>query len=104
MEKQKKIDKVKTKIPNEQVKALQDTLISLGDPDLGFYIRGPFAYITHDDTPLCRLEYCGKPDEWTFALYKYSRGKYSTDLPLLSGQGTATSLVRQAMHIYNLIE
>ena len=38
--------------------------------------RGKFLYLDREDYgrlhPICRLEYTGKIDDWSFAIYKYS--------------------------------
>jgi hypothetical protein len=37
--------------------------------------HGRFCYVSHAGQPLCRLGYRGVPDDWDFAIYRYSRGR-----------------------------
>jgi len=80
---------------------LRRELLSLEDDDLEGEVRGRFCYVTHRGTPLCRLAYQGEPEQWEFAIYRYSQGSYG-DLPLAPTQGKAADLVDLALRAYNL--
>ena len=45
--------------------------------------RGKFLYLDRDDfgepSPICRLTWNGKMDNWDFAIYKYSDNCYDPD-------------------------
>ena len=47
------------------------------------------------------LAYQGEPEQWEFAIYRYSQGSYG-DLPLAPTQGKAADLVDLALRAYNL--
>lgn len=89
------------KIPPEVYPHLREELLSLDDDDLEGEVRGRFCYVTHRDTPLCRLGYTGDVAVWEFAIYRYSRGTYG-DLPLAPTRGTVADLVDLALRAYNL--
>ncbi len=52
-------------------------------------IRGRFVYVFVTDgeieTKVGRMEYHGKPDNWSFAIYKYSSERYHPDEVLYPG-------------------
>ena len=45
--------------------------------------RGKFLYLDRQDYgrqhPICRLEYTGKMEDWSFAIYKYSDERYDEE-------------------------
>src|SRR5215813_2763840 len=45
--------------------------------------RGKFLYLDRQDygrlSPICRLEYMGKMEDWSFAIYKYSDERYDEE-------------------------
>lgn len=55
--------------------------------------RGRFLYLDRDDDgrlhPICRLEYKGKMDEWSFAIYKYSDERYDDQEWFFPGADTS---------------
>ena len=53
-------------------------LMAIGDPGLYWEHNGRFCYVFHHGAPLGRLGYKGELQEWDFAIYKYSTGKYSS--------------------------
>jgi len=88
-------------MPPEAMDHLKRKLLSLEDDDLEGEVRGRFCYVTHRETPRCRLGYQGELDQWEFAIYRYSRGSYG-DLPLAPTRGKAADLVDLALRAYNL--
>jgi hypothetical protein len=77
----------KNAIPDE-VKAWAEAVIErfnkaeIGDPDAYYRARyrGTHLYLDRSNfgapTPVCRLTYTGDPNDWEFAIYKYSTERY----------------------------
>lgn len=102
MQKGKKTAASKATIPPEHVQSIQRALSAMRNPSLNAGIRGRFVYVTHDDEPLCRLGYRGSDDEWDYAIYKYSKGAYSSDELFMPSSGPIEQCVRIAVDAYNL--
>jgi hypothetical protein len=66
-------------------------------------LKGRFIYVEVDGEPLCRFEYDGSETEWRFALYRYSRGGYSTDVCPYPSRNRIDEGVKVALRIYNLL-
>jgi hypothetical protein len=63
--------------------------------------RGGFLYLDREDYgrlhPICRLEYTGKMDDWSFAIYKYSDERYDEQEWLFPGSGHVNGTIEGAM-------
>jgi hypothetical protein len=96
--------RTKDKIPAEAITHVEEQikrmrLSRLGQPEF----RGRFCYISYNGDPLCRFGYRREIEEWDFAIYKYSTGKYSASEALFPQWGKITDCVKTALHAYNLI-
>ena len=73
------------------------------DPDCHYRprYRGKFLYLDREDDgrlhPICRLEYTGKMDDWSFAIYKYSKERYDDQEWLFPGSGYVDGTIEGAM-------
>ncbi|MDQ3257265.1 MAG: hypothetical protein M3R15_25830 [Acidobacteriota bacterium] len=75
----------------------------LKDPNY-YYVtryRGLYLYLDRFDYgrtgPICRLTYTGKMDEWEFAIYKYSDGRYDPEEWFFPGSGHVNGTIEGAM-------
>jgi hypothetical protein len=63
--------------------------------------RGRFLYLDREDYgrlhPICRLEYTGKMDDWSFAIYKYSDERYDDQEWFFPGSGQVDGTIEGAM-------
>jgi hypothetical protein len=63
--------------------------------------RGKFLYLDRQDYgrlhPICRLEYTGKMEDWSFAIYKYSDERYDAEEWFFPGAGHVDGTVEGAM-------
>ncbi len=63
--------------------------------------RGRFLYLDREDYgrlhPICRLEYKGKMDDWSFAIYKYSDERYDDKEWFFQGSGHVDGTIEGAM-------
>ena len=63
--------------------------------------RGKFLYLDREDYgrlhPICRLEYTGKMDDWSFAIYKYSDERYDDQEWFFPGSGHVDGTIEGAM-------
>jgi hypothetical protein len=63
--------------------------------------RGKFLYLDREDYgrlhPICRLEYTGKMDDWSFAIYKYSDERYDDQEWFFPGAGSVDGTIEGAM-------
>jgi hypothetical protein len=63
--------------------------------------RGRFLYLDREDYgrlhPICRLEYTGKIDDWSFAIYKYSNERYDDQEWFFPGSGQVDGTIEGAM-------
>lgn len=64
--------------------------------------RGGFYYLYYAGSPLCRLGYRGETDEWDFAIYRATTGKYSSGDYLLPLYAPLLECIRTALNFYNL--
>ena len=69
-----------------------------------FYVtryRGKYLYLSRSKygsiDPICRLEYIGSIENWNFAIYKYSSGRYDPDEWMFPGAGNIDGTVEGAM-------
>jgi hypothetical protein len=70
--------------------------------------RGKFLYLDREDYgrlhPICRLEYTGKMDDWSFAIYKYSDEHYDGEEMFFTGaelvDGTIEGAMRAGLKAY----
>ena len=81
-----------------------------GDPTC-FYaarFRGSYLYLDRSDFgrigPICRLKYTGDMNNWEFAIYKYSSGRYDPDEWFFPGDeyvdGTIEGAMMAGLHAY----
>jgi hypothetical protein len=63
--------------------------------------KGKFLYLDRQDYgrlhPICRLEYTGKMEEWSFAIYKYSDERYDAEEWFFPGAGHVNGTLEGAM-------
>jgi hypothetical protein len=63
--------------------------------------RGKFLYLDREDYgrlhPICRLEYTGEMEDWSFAIYKYSDERYDDDEWFFPGAGHVDGTIEGAM-------
>jgi len=63
--------------------------------------RGKFLYLDRQDygrlSPICRLEYTGKMEDWSFAIYKYSDERYDEEEWFFHGAGHVDGTLEGAM-------
>jgi hypothetical protein len=82
----------------------------MDDPNC-FYLtryRGKFLYLDRKEygsvSNICRLEYTGDMENWYFAIYKYSDGRYDPEEILFSGDqhvdGTIEGAMRAGLEAY----
>ncbi|MBN1311101.1 MAG: hypothetical protein JXB30_06745 [Anaerolineae bacterium] len=70
--------------------------------------RGNYLYLDRSEarasSPICRLKYTGKLDDWGFAIYKYSRDAYDADEWFFPGSqhvnGTIEGAMRAGLEAY----
>ena len=70
--------------------------------------RGKFLYLDRQDygrlSPICRLEYTGKMEEWSFAIYKYSDERYDEEEWFFPGEehvdGTLEGAMKAGLEAY----
>src|SRR5215831_7906730 len=67
-------------------------------------IRNPhcrYVYLDRQDygrlSPICRLEYTGKMEDWSFAIYKYSDERYDEEEWFFPGAGHVDGTIEGAM-------
>jgi hypothetical protein len=81
------------------------------DSDLRYvprYKKGVYLYLDRCDfgepSPICRLRYTGKLEEWEFAIYKYSDGRYDPEEWMFPGSehidGTIEGALRAGLKAY----
>ena len=63
--------------------------------------RGRYLYLARTmyatPTPICRLKYTGKMDDWEFAIYKYSNERYDPEEWFFPGSGNIDGTIEGAM-------
>jgi hypothetical protein len=63
--------------------------------------RGKFLYLDRQDYgrlhPICRLEYTGNMEDWSFAIYKYSDKRYDEEEWFFPGAGHVNGTIEGAM-------
>ena len=63
--------------------------------------RGKFLYLDRQDdgrlSPICRLEYTGNMEDWSFAIYKYSDERYDAEEWFFPGAGHVDGTLEGAM-------
>jgi hypothetical protein len=70
--------------------------------------KGVYLYLDRCDfgepRPICRLRYTGKLEEWEFAIYKYSDGRYDPEEWMFPGSehsdGTIEGALRAGLQAY----
>ncbi len=79
---------------------------------VGYSVRfkGKYLYLDRDDygepSPICRLKWNGKMDNWDFAIYKYSDNCYDPEEWNFPGMelvdGTVTGAMKAGMQAYEV--
>jgi hypothetical protein len=72
--------------------------------------KGKYLYLDRDDmgepSPICRLTWNGKMDNWDFAIYKYSDNRYDPEEWFFPGDqyvdGTVTGAMKAGMEAYGI--
>ena len=72
--------------------------------------KGKYLYLDRDDlgkpSPICRLTWNGKMDNWDFAIYKYSDNCYDPEEWFFPGEefvdGTVTGAMKAGMKAYDI--
>jgi hypothetical protein len=63
--------------------------------------EGRYLYLdrkeSHGMSPICRLKYTGKMDDWEFAIYKYSSDRYDTEEWFFPGMECVDGTIEGAM-------
>ncbi len=63
--------------------------------------KGGYLYLDRSDgvyiSPICRLAWNGKMDNWDFSIYKYSDGRYDPEEWFFPGGGNVDGTVQGAM-------
>jgi hypothetical protein len=70
--------------------------------------KGKFLYLDRQDygrlSPICRLEYTGKMEDWSFAIYKYSDERYDEEEWFFPGSehvdGTLEGAMKAGLEAY----
>jgi len=70
--------------------------------------RGKFLYLDRQDdgrlSPICRLEYTGNMEDWSFAIYKYSDERYDEEEWFFPGEehvdGTLEGAMKAGLEAY----
>jgi hypothetical protein len=99
--------------PSEHL-SINDILKSFNQENgtnLQVIVRGRFVYVFilegDIETKLGRMEYHGKPDNWSFAIYKYSSERYHPDEFGYPGffelDGTITGALKACMAWYRFV-
>jgi hypothetical protein len=93
----------------EEVKTQVATLVehfnttAIRNPQCGYVprYRGKFLYLDRQDYgrlhPICRLEYTGKMEDWSFAIYKYSDERYDEEEWFFPGAEHVDGTIEGAM-------
>lgn len=95
-------------IPAEVKAQVEDILerfhaIEIRDPRCRYVprYRGKFLYFDREDDrrlhPICWLTYTGKIDDWSFAIYKYSKERYDDQEWFFPGSGHVDGTIEGAM-------
>lgn len=93
-------DKVKTEVA-ARVDRFNTTVIR--NPHCRYVprYRGKFLYLDRQDygrlSPICRLEYTGKMENWSFAIYKYSAERYDAEEWFFPGEEHVDGTIEGAM-------
>lgn len=64
--------------------------------------KGNYLFLFRDDggykpDPICRLRYTGVMDNWVFAIYRYSTGRYHPDECFFPGEDWVDGTIEGAM-------
>ncbi|MDQ3006123.1 MAG: hypothetical protein M3R47_12180 [Chloroflexota bacterium] len=70
-------------------------------PGYSARFKGKYLYLDRNDhikpSPICRLTWNGKMDDWGFAIYKYSGNQYDSEEWFFPGAGEVDGTVIGAM-------
>jgi hypothetical protein len=94
-------------VVKEAIQRLREALKKLKRPDLASSLlieekRG-YVYVAEaDGSPICRLRYTGKLDDWDLQMFKWSTERYDTEGDFLFGGGTVEECIAAAIKGYQL--
>jgi hypothetical protein len=80
----------------------------LGSTGCSARFKGQYLYLDRDDlgkpSPICRLKWNGKMDDWDFTIYMYSDNRYESEEWSFPGtkfvDGTVTGAMKAGMKAY----
>lgn len=98
----KSASRPKQKLSQEALDRLQAVIESFEDEELQAQTQGRFCYLFYSGAPLCRLGYQGDANEWEFAIYRNTIGKYSNGDYFLPSRAPVDECIRTALSFYNL--
>lgn len=86
----------------------EDVFKTFGIVGYSARFKSKFLYLDRDQhgspSPICRLTWNGKMDNWDFAIYKYTDNRYAPDEWFFPGQeyvdGTVTGAMKAGMEAY----
>jgi len=102
-------------VPNEIQQQVEDIVKRFNEAEIKdpnrFYVpryRGKFLYLDRREygqtSHVCRLEYTGNMNEWDFAIYKHSDGRYDDEEWFFPGDeyvdGTVEGAMRAGLEAY----
>lgn len=87
-----------------------DDFKELGIVGYSARFKGKYLYLDRDDmgrpSPICRLTWNGRMDNWDFAIYKYSDNCYDPEEWFFPGEeyvdGTVTGAMKAGMEAYEI--
>jgi len=87
-----------------------DDFKEFGNVGYSARFRSKYLYLDRDDmgrpSPICRLKWNGKMDNWDFAIYKYSDNCYDAEEWCFPGEeyvdGTVTGAMKAGMEAYEI--
>jgi hypothetical protein len=87
-----------------------DDFKELGIVGYSARFKGKYLYLDRDEyskpSPICRLTWNGKMDNWDFAIYKYSDNCYDPEEWFFPGEkyvdGTVTGAMKAGMEAYEI--
>ncbi len=90
-------------IPAQAIHHVEEEIKKLKVPGLRlFELQGKYCHIRHNGQPLCRFKYRGNLEEWDFAIYKYSTGRYAPSEAFFPQRGRIINCLKIALSAYNI--
>lgn len=86
---------------DEIVSRFNETHLKERGNDYQTRYQGKYLYLDRKEpsgiSPVCRLKYAGKMDNWDFAVYKFSSDRYDADEFFFPGMGCVDGTIEGAM-------